>query len=101
MSEGSNAPAIAFSLPETARLLAWAKDHTDALRRHVSWLQDLEGKDLPGAEIAVSEVRKDIKVNTELTLRLYGHLDSLRREASCDPATGRAFGERVSAGEQA
>ncbi|WP_342106345.1 hypothetical protein [Methylobacterium sp. SI9] len=22
-----------------------------------------------------------------------------RREASCDPATGRAFGERVSAGE--
>jgi hypothetical protein len=76
-----NPPTITITVAETVRLLGWAKDCTDALRRHVSWLQDLEGKDLPGAEIAVAEVRKDIKVNTELTLRLFEHRNSLCRDA--------------------
>lgn len=79
MSEGMNAPAITLTLPETARLLGWAKDHTDVLRRHVSWLQNLEGKDLPGAEIAVTEVKKDIAADIEL-LRLYDLRSSLPRD---------------------
>jgi len=96
MSEGQNAPGIALSLPETVRILGWARDHTDALRRHISWLRDLEGKDLPGAEIVVAEIKKDLAANTELMLRLFDHRNSLSRDAE-DSASAPASGEGAEA----
>ena len=73
---------LMLSLDETVRILAWADEHTASLRRHVSWLKSPKGEPLSGTEIAIPEVEKDIRLNLDLMLRLYGHRNDLRDEAS-------------------
>lgn len=82
---------LALSLDETVRILGWAQEHTASLRRHVSWLKSTKGEPLPGTEIAIPEVEKDIRLNLDLMLRLYEHRNDLRDEASSEsPSTKEA-----------
>lgn len=73
-------PDLPLSLDETTRILAWANEHTASLRRHISWLKALDGNPLPGTEVAIPEIEKDIRLNLDLMSRLYEHRSNLHDE---------------------
>lgn len=92
---------LTLSLDETIRILAWSEEHTASLRRHVSWLKSIKGEPLPGTEVAIPEIEKDIGLNLDLMTRLYEHRNDLQGEAPMsEPAPVPAGPEEALRGQK-
>ncbi len=62
---------ITFSAEETDLVYQTTRFYIDELEQHLTWLRDQGGMVLPGAQIAVDEVRHEISRFQKMRLRIY------------------------------
>ena len=55
-----------FTAEEMAYVFQAVTDYHDYLDRHISWLKNRQGEPLPGTDVAISEMHKEMDIYREL-----------------------------------